>query len=156
MHFFKQLRASLRSSSTCHHPEVVRFGLGLPRYPTWSCELSRGGCTAFSDPGSSRPFHQNDMGVSENRGTLFGGPYNKDPTIFENPHIGTSLPAVLRMYNSFRSSYALKLSTQSPSLQACRPVSFASAGCRTSEVPACATRPFPPGISGVCKIGEAI
>ena len=22
-----------------------------------------------------------DMGVSENRGTLFGGPYNKDPTI---------------------------------------------------------------------------
>ena len=36
------------------------------------------------------------MGVSENRGTLFGGPYNKDPTmwgtilgspIFGNPHI---------------------------------------------------------------------
>ena len=22
------------------------------------------------------------MGVSENRGTLFGGPYNKDPTIY--------------------------------------------------------------------------
>ena len=36
-----------------------------------------------------------DWGVSENRGTLFGGPYNKDPTIwgtilgspiFGNPH----------------------------------------------------------------------
>ena len=46
-------------------------------------------------PGSQPPY----MGVSENRGTLFWGPYNKDPTIsgtilgspiFGNSHIGWS------------------------------------------------------------------
>ena len=31
--------------------------------------------------GSSRLWGLEDVGVSENRGTLFGGPYNKDPTI---------------------------------------------------------------------------
>ena len=30
------------------------------------------------------------MGVSENGGTLFGGPYNKDPTIFGSPILGNS------------------------------------------------------------------
>ena len=48
--------------------------------------------TWFRNPGGSacceRPsktpawsFRMSDLGVSENRGTLFGGPYNKDPTI---------------------------------------------------------------------------
>ena len=42
-----------------------------------------GGCRSlgFGDVGLRVAHVQVDLGVSENRGTLFWGPYNKDPTI---------------------------------------------------------------------------
>ena len=83
-------------------------------------------CLRSWKPGRASSVHFKHMGVSENRGTLFGGPYNKDLTFwgtilgspsFGNSHIQTDLqqtqnpkPATLsrsrlqdvRMYFVFR------------------------------------------------------
>ena len=60
-------------------------GLRLPMFAvSWAAEFRASrfdlsGVTPCNPKSSNSVNPKPEMGVSENRGTLFGGPYNKDP-----------------------------------------------------------------------------